>query len=78
MYRTKVYYTNIWNNKKITLEIMERETLKDLIKDATNAIQKYINNGTVNDYTSFASADIIIKNKLYNINHNKLIYQISI
>lgn len=78
MYSTKIYKTSIWNNHKISLEVIENENLKDLIKNASDAMQKYINNGTVNDYTSFASADIIVKGKLYNINNNKLIYQIHI
>jgi len=72
-----IYNISIWNTKtngRIT-KSLPNTNIKDIIKIANILLQKRINNGAVNDYTTFANCNITYNNKKYIlINHNKLIF----
>lgn len=57
-------------------ELLEKFTCKDLKKGIAKAckrMQEYINNGTVNDYTTFATCEMQCKKGIYTVSHGKLI-----
>jgi hypothetical protein len=59
--------SSIWNEKE---ELLEKFTSKNIIKGmqkAENRKQYYINNSTVNDYTSFSIAYMEYRGKYYSI-----------
>lgn len=67
MYKFYILKNTIWNNNN---EILETYSTKNIIRGLKKAIvkkQEYINNYTVNDYTSFSSAYMEYKGKIYSI-----------
>lgn len=73
MFEFTIYYTTIWSDTRKKLESFKTQNLKKGIEKATKNIQKYVNNGTVNDYTNFATCEMECKKGIYTVSHNKLI-----
>ena len=65
---------DVWGIQSKLLEQLTTWDIKDGIKQCTDNMQGYINNGTVNDYTTFTNGYLEVNNKRYVVNHNKLIY----
>ena len=79
MYKFSIVKTSIWNNEKEILETFKSKDIENGMQKALDKSQSYINNGTVNDYTYFASAILECKNKKYYVNSghgrkNQLVY----
>lgn len=79
MYKFYVLKTSYWNNDYKVLEIFKTKDIIKGMKKTAKKTQSYINNGTVNDYTSFSQGIMEYKNKFYHvIGGNKLDYDKSI
>ena len=68
MYTFKIYLDTCFNS--IEAKQLEKFTSKDIKKGLIKTIEKmqeYINNGTVNDYTSFSKGYLFIKGNIYSV-----------
>lgn len=68
MFKFTIVKNTIWrNDKEETLKTFNTSDIKKGIEKCRKLAQQYINNGTVNDYTSFASGYLIANNKQYSV-----------
>lgn len=78
MYKFYILKTSYWDNNYKVLETFKTKDIIKGMKKTAKKTQSYINNGTVNDYTSFSQGIMEYKNKFYRITGNKLDYDKSI
>jgi hypothetical protein len=75
MYKFYILKTSYWNSE---YSILEKFSTKNIIKGITKTVknmQAYINNHTVNDYTSFSMGYMEYNGKYYHVSgKNKLQY----
>ena len=68
MYNFKIYKESCFNGfNPIFLEKFTSKNIKKGLQKTVKKMQEYINNGTVNDYTSFAKGYLFVKNNIYSI-----------
>jgi len=61
MFNFTIYKTTIWkNDKPEKLESFKIKDIKKGMRMASDKMQRYVNNGTVNDYTSFTQTILIL------------------
>lgn len=67
MYKFYILKTSYWNKDYEILETFKTKDIKKGIEKAVKKTQNYINNGTVNDYTTFSSSYMETKNNIYDV-----------